>query len=319
MHPPRYHIGHFLNRPDRPIPLLVGRLEDLPDPVGVRYPHCHAFYELLWVESGSSRHRIDHREFAITPNTLFVIAPGQWHEWEDWHDDVRGWVVLFTEDFFRLSQLGAADLLFALTYLDSALAEPALPLDTAAQSALRPLLTALTAEYGRASGAAESLILRGLLLALLGHVQRAYRAGRATSVAGAAGSATGVVGYAARFRELTSLLETRVGGADAPAPWHVSDLAAALHCTSRHLNRVCQAVAGRPASEVVQARVVLEAQRRLAYSAASVAEVAAGLGFADSSYFARFFRRATGAAPLDWRRAVSEKYPKSAVPGAGRP
>jgi AraC family transcriptional regulator, transcriptional activator of pobA len=48
--------------------------------------------------------------------------------------------------------------------------------------------------------------------------------------------------------------------------------------------------------------VALEARRRLVYSANSVSSIAAELGFKDSAYFCRFFRRRSGASPQVFRR-----------------
>lgn len=86
--------------------------------------------------------------------------------------------------------------------------------------------------------------------------------------------------------------------------WLVADYAAHLHVSESSLNRVCRAVAGRTAFEVVQDRIEIEARRRLTYTTVPIHRLAAELGFADASYFSRFFRRRTGASPSMFRSAV---------------
>lgn len=81
-------------------------------------------------------------------------------------------------------------------------------------------------------------------------------------------------------------------------------LAAQLGITPTQLNRVCQRVLGHPALAVLHARILLEAQRELAYTAMSIKQVALGLGFADAGYFTRFFQRLTGRTPSAWRAAA---------------
>jgi AraC family transcriptional activator of pobA len=81
-------------------------------------------------------------------------------------------------------------------------------------------------------------------------------------------------------------------------------LAAQLGITPTQLNRVCRQVLGHPALSVLHARLLLEAQRELGYTAMSVQQVAMGLGFADAGYFTRFFRRLTGHTPTAWRAAA---------------
>jgi AraC family transcriptional activator of pobA len=53
--------------------------------------------------------------------------------------------------------------------------------------------------------------------------------------------------------------------------------------------------------EMVHARQVLEAKRALLYSHMSVAEIGRSLGFDDTAYFVRLFRRREGMAPGQFR------------------
>lgn len=79
-------------------------------------------------------------------------------------------------------------------------------------------------------------------------------------------------------------------------------LAAEVGITPTQLNRVCHQVLGHSALGVLHGRLLLEAQRDLAYTTLSVKQVALGLGFADAGYFSRFFRQHTGHAPSHWRQ-----------------
>ena len=78
-------------------------------------------------------------------------------------------------------------------------------------------------------------------------------------------------------------------------------LAGTLGITPTQLNRVCHQVLGHSALGVLHGRLVLEAQRDLAYTTLSVKQIGLGLGFADAGYFSRFFLRQTGHTPSAWR------------------
>ena len=78
-------------------------------------------------------------------------------------------------------------------------------------------------------------------------------------------------------------------------------LSSSLGITSTQLNRVCQRVLGHAALGVLHGRLVLEAQRDLAYTTQSIKQIAGGLGFVDAAYFTRFFQRQTGQTPTAWR------------------
>lgn len=102
----------------------------------------------------------------------------------------------------------------------------------------------------------------------------------------------------AHVQRLQALVEA--GFRQQPA---LSDLAMQIGITPTQLNRVCQRVLGHSALGVLHARVLLQAQRDLAYTGMSVKQVAHGLGFGDAGYFTRFFQRQTGLAPSAWRAA----------------
>src|ERR1700736_3128888 len=84
--------------------------------------------------------------------------------------------------------------------------------------------------------------------------------------------------------------------------WPVKRYAKQLALSESSLNRVCRSLTGGTAFDVIQQRLALEARRRLVYVAASVASIAAELGFKDPAYFCRFFRKHTGLSPTSFRR-----------------
>ncbi len=81
----------------------------------------------------------------------------------------------------------------------------------------------------------------------------------------------------------------------------LATLAATMGITSTQLNRVCHQVLGHSALGVLHGRLVLEAQRDLAYTTQSIKQIGLGLGFVDPGYFTRFFQRLTGHTPTAWR------------------
>lgn len=83
--------------------------------------------------------------------------------------------------------------------------------------------------------------------------------------------------------------------------WRVERYAKALHISESSLNRVCRAVAGATAFQLITRRLEIEARRRLTYSSVPVHRIASDLGFADPSYFARFFRSQSGVSPREFR------------------
>ncbi|MFD6056370.1 helix-turn-helix domain-containing protein [Agromyces sp. NPDC060279] len=85
----------------------------------------------------------------------------------------------------------------------------------------------------------------------------------------------------------------------------VHEFAHHLGCTPKTLTLAVHEHGGRTAKQAIDARLVLEAKRLLAYQAdASVARIASELGFDDPANFSKFFRRNVGASPGGWRRTM---------------
>lgn len=81
----------------------------------------------------------------------------------------------------------------------------------------------------------------------------------------------------------------------------IARLADELVITPVHLNRICQAVAGKSASQLVQEHTLNEARKYLTYTTYSVPEIAYLLHFEYPNYFARFSRKHTGLSPTGFR------------------
>jgi AraC family transcriptional activator of pobA len=82
----------------------------------------------------------------------------------------------------------------------------------------------------------------------------------------------------------------------------VERFARELGLSETSLNRLCRRLAGSTAFDLLQQRLALEARRRLIHAPDSVTGIASALGFKDSAYFSRFFRRHSGVSPYEFRR-----------------
>ena len=85
-------------------------------------------------------------------------------------------------------------------------------------------------------------------------------------------------------------------------PKSIPDFADELNITPVHLNRICNAVAGKSAIELVHQNLIIEAQKYLLHTSYSVSEIAYLLKFEYPNYFAKLFKKHTGLSPLEFRR-----------------
>lgn len=284
-----YHIGHFLNQPHNPTQFEITRFETMEEP-DVDDLHRHTFYEILWIEKGSTKQFIDYQAYEIQDNTLFFISQGQLHCFEEWHE-LEGVCLMFTEDFFLLNQQNK-NLLFELSFLDNLYTFPYLKLLPAHIAELKPTLELLLAEKARSD--ASEAILQALLHVFLIKIQRCINAQTPLAY-----PAT----YLRTFKRFKELLDQHF--AENLSASAYSDK---LAITTHHLNLIVKQITGKTATEVIRARSILEAKRLLTFSALSVGEIGFRLGFEEKSYFSRIFKQDTGQTPIDFKNQMSEKY-----------
>jgi len=212
----------------------------------------------------------------LGPTELYFGALGQpaWAAVPEW---AEGQVLRFTEEFACLAGHDRELLLFQLFH-SAAPAEPVrVPHEQAAE------LGFLLASMKR-QAAGESLLREDLLRSYLKTLLLCCTRLRQQQL----GAASPLVqlGLFGRFQQL---LETNY------TKWKsVAEYAEQLRVTPNHLSVSVRKETGRPASDHIRRRIVLEAQRLVARTDASLKQVAYQLGFDDVAHFSKLFKRCTG-------------------------
>lgn len=75
-----------------------------------------------------------------------------------------------------------------------------------------------------------------------------------------------------------------------------------LCITPNYLNRIVRQYFGMTTKQYITGKICREAERLLAYTSLTVNEIAEHLNFETASYFVRFFRKATGKTPSQFRK-----------------
>ncbi|PJJ53030.1 helix-turn-helix domain-containing protein [Hymenobacter chitinivorans] len=253
-------------------------------------PHRKDYYHLVFVQRGGSRHWVDMTPYVLKENALYFSAPGQLQLKEKLLP-LWGFSLAFTREFLALQPNAA---LAQLPLLRNPQNGHELLLAPADVAFVEDLFTKLEAEYQQ-PGEWQQPMLTAHLTVLLTYLSRLYTA----QFPGDEPSADQLLLQRYRARIEECFRERH----------EVSAYAALLHISAGHLSEVVKAQSGKPAIAHIQERLVLEARRLLFHTPQSVKEIAFDLGFADASYFSRFFKRETGLTPAEYRASSREMYP----------
>src|ERR1700741_4536795 len=99
---PVYRIGQF-NDPVEGKDFYANKLPaHLRDHHFIHTPHKHDFFLVVFFTKGSGTHEIDFTSYPVKPGSIFLMSPGQTHNWK-LSDDVDGFVFFHSEEFYNLN------------------------------------------------------------------------------------------------------------------------------------------------------------------------------------------------------------------------
>ena len=248
----------------------------------VKVPHRHDFYCLFLFTRGTGRHVIDFTAFEVTPGSVFFMSPAQVHTWQ-LSEDAEGYVVFFNAGFYLLNHAHRS--LSEFPFFAYA-ATPHLP-PAAGREEIAPLFVRLYEEY-RGHAWRKEEVLGSYLNILLIKLADAYR--RANAPFGSSH-------LLEQLRQLEGLIEKHY-----LEHRPVEDYAEWMHLSVKQLYTVCRTALRKSLGTLLQERLLLEAKRLLVHTDLTVAQVAARLNYADGSYFNRFFKKAAGLTPEQFRQ-----------------
>ena len=254
----------------------------------LRHSSRPQFHQLVLLSAGRTPHYVDFVRYDLAPGRVLHVRPGQVQQLV-LQSRAEGTVVLFAPEFVPREAVPGVPLHVSQSMADAAVPAGLLALPAGARGAVGRGFAAVLEEYGRTDGTPlAAAVLRHQVAALLLMLAR-------SSAQHAQGEAPGSA--AARvYTRFAGELE-RSFAASRSVLWY----ARKLGYSDKTLLRACQAMAGVPPKELIDRRVALEAKRLLAHTQDSVGNIAAEVGFSETTNFVKFFRRREGLAPSEFR------------------
>lgn len=248
----------------------------------VEEPHRHDSYLMVFFTNGSGIHEIDFDRFEIKKGSLFVLQPGQMHHWS-LSEDIEGFVIIFSQELYNLyfGQKNIND----YNFYHSIHNRPEMLFETAEIPKILPYFNLLIEENSGQNNLKLDKMLN-LLDCIHIEISRKYSETYSHKTHS----------YNIKISAFEKLLEEHFKKEKLP-----SFYAYKLNITLKHLNRICNEILQKTATEVIMDRVVLEIKRMLTDKQLAVNEVATAIGYDDYSYFSRVFKKQTGVSPTAFR------------------
>lgn len=284
---PVYNIGKFHGEHQEDSFYANNLKEHLEKHHFIHVPHKHDFYLSILFTKGSGTHDIDFTSYPVKPGYVFLLSPGQTHDWK-LSKDVEGYIFFHTKAFYDEAFTNATIRQFP--FFQSIYASPLVVLKGQSLATLTQLFRDIVAEQ-----LAHKPLKQQKLLALTNYIY--VELSRCSLPA--ASVAHQQVHYLAKVRELEGLVDLHYKTLKSPR-----DYATLMSMTEKHLNRICKATLNKTTGQLIVDRVILEARRLLVQTQLPVNRVAELLGYMDNSYFSRLFKKQSGESPL----AFQAKY-----------
>lgn len=247
------------------------------------------FYLLMLVTKGTGRHGVDFEDGPLAPGSLVFVRPGQVQQWRLPSRVEAELVLVAPAALPQASGIVVPREVEALA-LDDWPSVSTLAPDHAAEIAAD--LARLRRDFERFETTdLDVALIRHQLLIVLVRIARLHREHDRQTREPA--------GRRAIYRSFRRELEAHFATSRS-----LRFYAKRLGYAESTVSRACLTAEGRSAKQVIDRRVALEAQRLLAHSTATVAEIAHRIGFSEATNFVKFFRRQTGRTPQDFRREM---------------
>lgn len=262
--------------------------------------HVHSFYEILWFQEGTGHHTVDFVEYDVKPGTIFFISPGQVHHF-DRKDGYKGVTIKMCTDMLKNStsnESGVDKMFLKYNTFHAYDSVPYYNIDAQTSVMLKPLVDAMEEESCRYGEFGNIDILKSLLCIFLVKVERHGATESAYRLETMKPSHQLFV----RFRRLVEQEFTRMHT--------VQEYSDHLNVAVRTLHKSVNECSGKTPLAIINGRIILEAKRMIRYTNLMIKEIATELGYEDSSYFVKLFKRETGYLPSDFREmdSVTKKH-----------
>ncbi|MHA4844121.1 helix-turn-helix domain-containing protein [Flavitalea antarctica] len=252
-------------------------------------PHRHDFYIGMIFTKGKGTHQVEFNNYEIKPGHVFMLSPGEVHNW-NLSKDIDGYIFFHTKEFFDLKYT------FEKTdnypFYCSLRNNPLIPIKNKSRRKITEIFSEIFKEYQQAE-LLKFQKISSLLNILYIELSRIYLPDKILQSKN--------LNYLDKLRKLDLLIDKHFKEYKYP-----KNYALLMHMSEKHLNRICKICLDKTTSQLIIERMLLEAKRKLAFAKSSISQIAEELGYKSTSYFVQLFKKKTGKTPGEFMHTFRE-------------
>src|SRR6185437_10608630 len=233
----------------------------------INSPHKHNTYIAILFTKGSGEHQIDFDCYRVKPGSIFLLSPGQVHNWT-LSKDVDGYIFFhsreFYDSFFNARKITA----FPFFYLQQNY--PVIYLTPKNQQKIEAFFKEINTEFK------SDFLYKSEKLCMLAdmvyiELSRLYKVKEE--------NITSNVSYL-KIKRLQKFIDENFKTKKFP-----HEYAELMNMSTRHLSRLSVETLGKSTNDLIIERIIIEAKRMLVHNNSTVSMLADELGYDDYSYF----------------------------------
>jgi len=288
-----YHLNR--HQPDKPQFAIHDLNSYIKKHVGATTkPHIHSFYQVIWFKNGEGKHFVDFNAFDVTPNAIFFVAKNQVHYF-DQNLEYEGVLMHFNEAFLVKNE-NEADFILKNSLYNNPYQQCLSCVNDSVDHLLNDYIRLMNREIETEVEFGKEELLRNYLKSFLMQILRKRNL---------MGELSNELNSVQDQRKMQLIRFNGFIDQNFTKGLSVSEYARLLNISSRTLSDLTHQMLNKTPSQMIQERIILEAQRLLLYSALQVNQIGYRLGFDDASYFVKYFKKHTQSSPSEFRKSVN--------------
>lgn len=257
-------------------------------------PHIHSYYQVIWFKKGTGSHFVDFKEYEVFDNAIFFIAKNQVHYF-DHNTAYQGYLLHFNEEFL-VQKDSETDFFLKCNLFNNPYQQPSCCIGKGIDDVLEEYILQIKRELENEELFGKEELLRIYLKAFLLQVQR-----RKNEFDDSSEPKPFVLDEKRQqLIQFVNLVDEHYNKG-----LSVAEYAKQLFISTRTLSELTSQQLNKTPSQMIQDRIILEAQRLLLYSSLNINQVGYRLGFDDPSYFVKYFKKHTSFSPSEFRKSVN--------------